>query len=149
MNLKAELQAALKEGGPTNGVAVCNEKAADIAANTSEELGLQIGRTSLKVRNPDNAADDWEHDVLNGFEEQKAAGEPMESLEFYEVVDINGAETFRYMKAIPIAEVCLACHGKELTPELATKLDELYPEDQARGYEEGNIRGAFTVSQPL
>lgn len=149
MNLKAELQAALKAGGPMSGLAVCNEKAADIADATSKELRLTIGRTSLKVRNPDNAADAWERDVLTRFETRKAGGEPLAGLEHYEVTDSQGQLTFRYMKAIPTAKVCLACHGDTLGPELEARLDALYPEDQARGFKEGDIRGAFTISQPM
>ncbi len=29
------------------------------------------------------------------------------------------------------------------------KLAELYPDDRATGYKEGDIRGAFTLSKPL
>ena len=149
MNLKAELQAALKSGGPMNGLAVCNEKAADIAEATSKELRLTIGRTSFKVRNPNNAADPWERDILTQFETRKAGGEPISELEHYEVTDSQGQLTFRYMKAIPTAKVCLACHGDTLASELEARLDKLYPEDQARGFKEGDIRGAFTISQPM
>jgi hypothetical protein len=53
------------------------------------------------------------------------------------------------MKAIPTAKVCLACHGSAITPEVTAALDEAYPQDQARGYAEGDIRGAFSLSKPL
>jgi hypothetical protein len=53
------------------------------------------------------------------------------------------------MKAIPTAELCLTCHGEALDPELQATLDELYPADKARGFKEGDIRGAFTLSRPL
>jgi hypothetical protein len=29
------------------------------------------------------------------------------------------------------------------------KIDELYPNDQARGYSPGDIRGAFTIQQGM
>jgi hypothetical protein len=149
MNLKGELQKAVKAGGPLSGIAVCNERAMQIAEDTSKDLGLEVGRTSLKVRNSDNAPDNWEQEVLQTFEERKAAGEPVGELEYYEIVDHDGGKTFRYMKAIPTAKVCLACHGDSLSAELAAKLDELYPDDRARGFKEGDIRGAFTISKPL
>ena len=53
------------------------------------------------------------------------------------------------MKAIPTAELCLACHGTKIDPVVAAKLTELYPRDQARGYKVGDIRGAFTFIEPL
>jgi hypothetical protein len=44
---------------------------------------------------------------------------------------------------------CLKCHGENLDPKVAAKLDALYPHDQARGYKAGDVRGAFTVRQPM
>lgn len=147
--LKGELQAAIKAGGPVHAIAVCNEQAPAIAKATSTEAGLTISRTSLKMRNASNAPDAWELAVLQQFEDRKAAGEPAEQLEHYEVVDQDGQQTFRYMKAIPTAQVCLNCHGSDLKDELSAKIDELYPDDEARGYQEGDLRGAFTIERPL
>jgi hypothetical protein len=42
--------------------------------------------------------------------------------------------------------MCLGCHGKNIAPEVQAKLDELYPEDQATGFSEGDLRGAFVIS---
>jgi hypothetical protein len=53
------------------------------------------------------------------------------------------------MKAIPTGEVCLACHGSDITPEVAAAIDERYPDDMARGYSLGDVRGAFSLSKPL
>ncbi|MBL6933600.1 MAG: DUF3365 domain-containing protein, partial [Rhodospirillales bacterium] len=54
------------------------------------------------------------------------------------------------MKAIPTDEKpCLACHGGNISEEVAAKLDDLYPQDKARGYNAGDIRGAFTIRQPM
>jgi len=147
-SLKGALQAAIKAGGPANAIAVCHDEAPQIAAATSEQTGLQIGRTSLKIRNPDNSPDAWEQAVLEQFEQRQAAGEAVAKLEFHEVVDMDGQPTFRYMKAIPAAQVCLACHGDAISEKVSDRLSELYPYDQARGFKEGEIRGAFTVAKP-
>jgi hypothetical protein len=147
--LKTTLQAAMKSGGPLQAVSVCNTEAPAIAAQVSTERSMQVGRTSLKTRNPGNAPDVWETAVLERFEERKAAGEPIASLEYSELTTQEGARVFRYMKAIPVEGVCLACHGPALSDELAARVDELYPEDRARGYDVGDIRGAFTVSRRL
>ncbi len=53
------------------------------------------------------------------------------------------------MKAVPTGKVCLSCHGETVAPEVEQKLAELYPDDKARGYKEGDIRGAFVVVKPL
>lgn len=147
--LLAELQQAMQSGGPVNGIAVCHDEAAQIATDLSKSEGMTIRRTSLRPRNSANAPDAWELSVLKDFEMRKAQGEPAGKLEFSAVVEgANGQKTFRYMKAIPTAAVCLACHGEQINPDVEAKLKELYPSDTARGYKEGDLRGAFTIARP-
>jgi hypothetical protein len=147
--LKGALQQAMQEGGPVKAIAVCNEKAPQIAERMSASSGWDVGRTSLKVRNPSNAPDAWERAVLESFETRKAEGEPAAGLEHYEVVEQDDQKTFRYMKAIPTGDLCLVCHGENLGEPVKARLDALYPQDQARGFKKGDIRGAFTIVQPL
>jgi hypothetical protein len=148
-NLKGQLQAGMKEGGPVNAIGVCNSVAPALAAESSKKHGMKIARTSLKVRNPDNAPDAWERKVLNSFEARKAKGEPLDTMAYSEVVETDGKKEFRFMKAIPTGELCLKCHGENIAAPVKAKLDELYPNDQARGFKLGDIRGAFTVRQAM
>ncbi|MFO1424015.1 MAG: DUF3365 domain-containing protein [Candidatus Competibacteraceae bacterium] len=148
--LKDALQQAIQSGGPVNGIAVCHEKAGQIATDLGQKQGMLVGRTSLKLRNPANAPDNWELAVLKQFEARKAQGEPVDKLEFFAVIDDDqGQKTFRYMKAIPTASLCLSCHGANIDPAVDAKLKELYPSDQARGFKEGDLRGAFTFAKPV
>lgn len=147
--LKGELEASMKQGGPVNAIQTCQLKAPSIAHEMSVKSGWKVGRTSLKLRNPANAPDAWELAVLQSFEERKSAGEDPQSIAKAEVVEQNGKSVFRFMKAIPTAELCLNCHGSELKPEVAAALDAHYVADKARGYKLGDIRGAFTLSKPL
>jgi len=148
--LKGELQQAMKSGGPANAVGVCKEQAPAIAASLAEQTGWEVGRTSLKPRNAAlNAPDAWEQRVMKQFEDRKAAGQPVAGMTYAEVVQGDSVSTYRYMQAIPTAEVCLACHGSNIEPGLAESIDQAYPDDQARGYALGDIRGAFTLSKPL
>ena len=147
--LKGELQQAIEAGGPPNAIEVCKRIAPDIAETKSVQQGWDVGRTSLKLRNPDNVPDEWEREVLIGFEARKAEGQDATKLEHYAFVEQDGARVFRYMKAIPTADVCLACHGGALAPEVTAALAERYPEDRATGFKQGDIRGAFTITQPV
>ena len=147
--LKGKMQQAMKAGGPLNAIGVCNTDAPGIAADISSKKGWDVGRTSLKVRNANNAPDAWETKVLNDFEKRKADGANPKKLEHYEVVTENGKKMFRYMKAIPTGEVCTKCHGQNIDPAVKAKLKELYPNDKATGFKVGDIRGAFTISQPM
>ena len=148
--LLTALQQAIDQGGPVEGIAICQKQSGAIAEKVSAEHGMLIGRTSLKVRNPQNAPDAWELAVLKQFAARKAQGEAVEKLEFSAVIpDDQGKETFRYMKAIPTGKLCLTCHGAQIPEAVDAKLKELYPEDKARGFQEGDVRGAFTIAKPL
>jgi hypothetical protein len=143
--LKSTLQAAMKSGGPLNAISVCKTDAPSLAEKVSAEKGMEVGRTSLKVRNELNAPDPWELSVLEQFEHRKAEGEPVNMIEYSEVMQQNGNTVFRYMKAIPTDDVCLMCHGDQLQENLSAELKRLYPNDQATGFKKGDIRGAFTA----
>lgn len=142
-SLKQALQAAIKEGGLTNGIGVCNTVAPEIAADNSSEEWT-ISRTSLKLRNPDNAPTAWQELQLLAMDKQPVKnGKPVE---VWQVSEASGQPTFQYMSAIPTQELCLGCHGKSIDPEVKAKLTELYPNDQATGFSEGDLRGAFVVT---
>lgn len=147
--LKTALKGAMKSGGPLEAIAVCNETAPAIAARHGDAKDWEVGRTSLKFRNPGNAPDVWETSVLQSFEQRKAGGEDVKTMDYGEFVELDGKKVFRYMKAIPTGEVCLNCHGGDnVKPAVEARLAELYPDDKARGYSIGDIRGAFTIVQP-
>ena len=147
--LQTELKGAMKAGGPLVAIALCNTRAKPITERVSVEKGMQLSRVSLKNRNPANAPNAWQTAVLEDFEKKRLAGNDITQLGWTETVDINGAQEFRFMKAIPTGQGCLGCHGSEIAPEVGQMLAELYPKDRATGYSEGDIRGAFVVTRKL
>jgi hypothetical protein len=147
--LKGQLQEALAKGGPAQAIQVCSKIAPEVSARLSERTGWRVGRTALRVRNDVNKPQAWERAVLEDFERRKASGEDPRKMEHYEIVEDSGKKYFRYMKAIPMGAPCLACHGKKIAGDLTQLLDAHYPEDQARGFSIGEIRGAFTVTQTI
>jgi hypothetical protein len=151
--LKSELTAAMQAGGPVQAIEVCNTKAPAIADEVSVQQDVRIARVSLRNRNPANAPNDWQRAVLESFESQKAAGAEPATLMWHEFVDLGAdpgqGREFRFMQAIPTQSLCLACHGETLAPPVAAKIAELYPDDQAIGFSEGDLRGAFVVTRSL
>ena len=147
--LQAELKNAMQQGGPVNAIAVCNTTAMPITAKVSSEQGLMLSLVSLKNRNPANAPGDWQREILESFENRKAAGEELATIAWSEVAAVDGKQQFRFMKAIPTGALCLQCHGSNMNPEVSARLTELYPGDKATGYTEGDIRGAFVVTRNL
>lgn len=146
-SLQTELVGAMQSGGPLAAISFCNTRAMPISQEISAQTGWQVERTSLLVRNSQNTADAWERQQLKQFEERLAAGEPVSQLEVLDVQQQGSQKTERYMKAIAIGEPCLACHGEQISAELSEQLYRLYPEDKARGYTLGQLRGAFTLQR--
>jgi uncharacterized protein DUF3365 len=145
--LKEALVSSMKSSGPVEAINVCNKVAPTIASELSKKYGMEIARTSLKVRNPNNAPDHWEETVLNAFEQRKLEGETVKTLSLSEITTEDGSQEMRMMKAIPTGEVCLICHGSNIAEPIQASLDKLYPDDQATEFSLGDIRGAFTVRE--
>ena len=45
--------------------------------------------------------------------------------------------------------MCVGCHGgpEQISPEVKSKLSELYPNDKALNYQPGQLRGAVVLSR--
>lgn len=148
--LQGELKAAIEAGGPVSAISVCNERAPEIAISAPTDPAWTIGRSSHKLRSPDNAPDAYTAAAIADFLAREAAGEKAADLVKAEIVEDDGKRMFRMVKAIPTGETCLNCHGGDnVKDEVAAKLAELYPNDQARGFQEGQMRGVFTLSKVL
>ncbi|OGH03991.1 MAG: hypothetical protein A2600_11480 [Candidatus Lambdaproteobacteria bacterium RIFOXYD1_FULL_56_27] len=147
-DLQVQMWAAMSQGGPVAAIGTCNLNAGKVTEAASKQ-GVTLGRTSLKLRNPKNQPDPWERAMMEEFERQKASGVALEELEKGEFITQGGKKTFRYLKAIGTKPRCLACHGAVIAPEVEDKIKALYPNDLARGYKEGDLRGAFTLIQVL
>lgn len=140
----------IAQGGLASAVAVCNEKAPQMAKAASEQTGWAIRRVSLKNRNPKAVPDAWEREALEEFDRRAAAGEDIGKLEKFATVDVDGRPSYRYMKALPTQQLCLSCHGSNaaIPADVADKLHTLYPNDKATGYALGQVRGALTIRKP-
>ncbi|HQX06241.1 MAG TPA: DUF3365 domain-containing protein [Zoogloea sp.] len=148
----AMMQETVATKGVVEAIPVCKEKAPQLLKEQSEKTGWKMSRVSLKTRNPERGTPDiWEARQLADFNIRAAAGEKVESLEKGEIVTENGKPVFRYMRAIPVGDVCLKCHGQadKIEAGLKSELARNYPLDRAFGYEKGQIRGALTVRRPL
>jgi len=145
-SLVARLQSAIEEGGAVAGVEACRLEAQSLTQQTGDALGLTVGRTALRVRNPTNAPDDWEQQQLEYFEAMLARGTPANQLEALEYFDYNGRAEWRYMRPIMTGGQCLVCHGEQLAPTVANVISQNYPNDRAVDFKLGQLRGAFTVT---
>ena len=148
----AAMQEAVAEKGVAGAIAVCKEQAPALIKEKRQETGWDIRRVSLKTRNAERGTPDmWEARQLADFNIRAAQGEKPETIEKSEIVTLDGKQVLRYMKALPVGDVCMNCHGpvEGMDAGLKVKLTESYPHDQATGYSKGEIRGALTIKRPL
>ena len=142
--LTAALLSALGTDGPVEAIGVCSIEASPIAARLSGEAGARIGRTALRIRNPENAPDEAAREVMEAFARDLAA-DATAPPEHFETRPDGSA---RYMSAIVAQPLCVTCHGSEIAPEVAAAIAGHYPADQATGFAVGDLRGAFIVDWP-
>ncbi len=135
-NLKAALQQGMAQG-PDAAVNACQSKAPVIAAALSAQ-GLAMGRSSERLRNPANAPSPWMQDMLSHYRQY-----PADRQARYVALNSNRVG---YAEPITVQPMCLACHGSQLAPSVSQALATLYPNDQATGYEVGDLRGIFWVT---
>ena len=148
-----ELKSILLNQVQTNGVIsaldVCSDTAQVLTNNFGLQRGVFIRRVSLKNRNKNNFPDDYEQNVLNGFHEMLQNNKLDEKTEQVEQVKEGEFTYLRYMKPILIQPECLNCHGNESTmlEEVSKQIAERYPDDKARGYKPGDLRGAVSIKK--
>jgi RND family efflux transporter MFP subunit len=131
--LAQALQSALQES-PTAAIDVCRLEAPRIAERVSVD-GITVGRTSHRLRNPQNAPDDWMLPFLREFQASDAAAAGPRT------VDLDGR--LGYVEPIYVQELCVTCHGSSVEPSLLEHIRERYPDDAALGFEIGDFRGLF------
>lgn len=145
--LRARLVDAMAHGGPPNAVAACSTDAQGIRSAVEGDAGVKLGRASLRLRNPADAAPDWVAEWLVAQGERDALG----VAGVRAVVDTPAGKVARVLRPIAIEASCLACHGAEgqMDPVARTAIRARYPTDSATGYRVGDLRGALWVEAPL
>jgi len=146
--LMQALLSQLTTAGPEAALAFCADSAQALTVRFQTEQGVDVHRTSVRVRNSGNAADSAEFRVLAALEEQSRDGSL--PAEYLEARTRAGAAEFRYYRPIIMAEGCLTCHGspEQIPPAIAATLAERYPADAATGYAVGDFRGVIAVRVP-
>ncbi len=149
--LGSALQREMAANGPAAAIKVCKDLAPAITSELSRKTGQRITRVSLKTRNPLlGSPDAWEQKVLADFARRSEKENPA-TLEYAEIVTEPEGRFMRYMKAIPVQDVCLKCHGtpETIAPQVKEQLTAEYPHDKAIGYSINQIRGAFSIKKAL
>ena len=139
---KHQLQEALRRGlaeGPAEAIAACQLEAPEIVKTLTRD-GVRLGRTSHRLRNPSNRSPEWVRPILALYLASDSDRMPR-------TVPLPDQRT-GYAEPILVQPLCLTCHGEVQPPDIASRIKELYPEDQAVGFQDGDLRGVFWVEYP-
>lgn len=147
--LVGRLGEAIEADGVAGAVDFCADEALVLTRSIAEEHDprLDLKRTTLRWRNPENAPDAWEGRMLRYLE----AMEGIEPGSAPETVTAQGPDgTLRFYRTLRTAPMCLQCHGTAdvIAPDVREILEARYPEDRATGYEAGEFRGLIRVQIP-
>ena len=108
-----------------------------------------FSRTALGTRNPANAPDDWERRQMELFNFMADSGQDPEAFEAAEIVQEGPEKVFRWLRPVVMSEACLTCHGEAPDSRIKLLLGQEYPLDEASGYSEGQLGGAYSVRKVL
>lgn len=141
--LSSNLKQSMEEGGIEYALQFCNIEAMPLTDSLSSNYGVELRRASHKPRNPVNHADSLEMETIKYYLRQIE-----ENGELKPVIQVHD-KTISYHAPIRITnQLCLNCHGKRGTDIAESDLEtiqELYPEDDATGFEMGELRGIWSI----
>jgi len=143
--LKTELHKSIKANGLEKTIDFCNQRAFQITDSISKTHQIMVKRAALKNRNPLNAMGDFETRVYKNFVISWINKGPIHGAIF--VNDLNQPV---YYNVMTMQKFCLNCHGssEDIKPEVAKRIQELYPEDRAVDFTIMQPRGMWKITFP-
>lgn len=144
--LGRNLMARIQQEGTLSALTFCNAEAYRLTDSTAAAKKLKIKRVTDKPRNPENRALPDEVVLIDSYSTKLADGGKLQPVYMYR----DGERHF--YNPIVTSELCLQCHGKpggQITEGVMAGIRELYPDDQAIGYEANQVRGLWRISEPI
>jgi len=142
--LSEKLTEQMKLGGPAQALPFCNVEAMPLTQQLSDKYDVTIKRTSDKWRNQKNKPTARELEIINNYHKLIS-----EKQEITPIVEVDSNNNKHYYAPIILKANCLACHGKVgefVSVKTDSIIKSLYPNDKAVGYNEGDLRGIWSVS---
>lgn len=144
--LAGHLIPAIREKGTEFALDFCNIQAYPLTDSMAVELQASVKRVSDQPRNPENTANETELEYIQKAKADLAASGSISP----EVRHLDNKVIGYY--PIVTSQLCMQCHGNpgsDITESTLAKIKQLYPEDQATGYAEGEIRGIWVVEMDI
>lgn len=144
ITFKSELLKAIQRGDMEGAIGFCNEKAMMISDSASYAEQAVIRRLALKNRNPENRMNEQETRIYKDFVLSWISKTPMKPK-----IQLSADHHPIYYAPITMQPLCLNCHGsleKDINPDVAAKIKELYPQDKAVDFKEVDMRGMWAIT---
>jgi len=141
--LSSNLKMAMEEGGVDNALKFCNIQAMPLTDSVSSKYDVNLRRASHRPRNPGNRADSLELEIIKEYLSQIE-----DNGELKPVVKQHGNKVSYHAPIRITNQLCLSCHGqpgKDIAEADLETLQELYPQDEATGFEMGELRGIWSI----
>lgn len=143
-SLSGNLKAAANNGGLSNAIQFCNVNAMPLTDSLSKNFNVKIKRSSLKLRNLNNYPDSLEAYMLDLYVQIQKMKKPMVGKAL-----LANNNDVRYFAPIILKAECLKCHGSvgsDIKDETYSLIKNLYPQDEAVGFQEGELRGIWSLN---
>ena len=141
--LGKNLMGTIQTKGVLEALEFCNEQAYPLTDSMATQFNADIKRVSDKPRNSNNKANKNELVKIKYFQNILANNGTIEPV----VEKAKKINHFYY--PIITNSMCLKCHGnpnEHITSEVLAKINRLYPDDLAKGYDVNQIRGIWSIS---
>ena len=141
--LGKKLIGTLQKKGAVAALEFCNTSAYPLTDSMAIVNNANIKRVTDKPRNHNNLANSYELNQIEMFKKQLDSNSEIEPI----VTEIDDKVHVYY--PIITNDMCLQCHGKPnetIKKETLNKLEQLYPNDKAIGYNINEIRGIWSIS---
>jgi hypothetical protein len=142
--LGKQLKNTIQNEGVPAALQYCNIAAYPLIDLLSKSYHASIKRTSLRIRNPEDAPDSLEKILLEAYEYNIENNQPLnENIQEYD------SKYLLYTKPIMIeGALCLACHGSpriHVSIETEDLIKSLYPDDNAMNHSMSDLRGMWSI----
>lgn len=140
--LLRRLSTSMASGGPAAAIQVCRDEAVQMTGAIASKHGIAIGRTSHRLRNPNNAPRAWAAPLVASQAGRKAVDVPPAVFDLGDRIGV--------LRPIGMQDFCVTCHGERdaIAPSVRDELASSYPADAAVGFAPGDLRGWIWAEVP-
>ena len=145
-SLMKNLSEKIKKDGVESAIPFCHENVKPIAKAAAKDYltRYEFGRTSHKIRNNSNEAQEWMKPYIEAFAGEKFDSTKVHTYGKYGTL-ANGKKV--YVEPLFIQAQCLTCHGEAVSQNVSNKINELYPNDKATGFKLNEFRGIVWIKE--